>query len=85
MATPHTPSILAKRHIRKIGEDLRVVRLRRRLPMEVVANRALVQRSEIKQRRVTVAQERELVEAMKPDRQLVRPLLAVVPETGAQA
>ncbi|ODU05912.1 MAG: helicase [Pseudonocardia sp. SCN 72-86] len=46
---------------------------------------ALVQRSEIKQRRVTVAQERELVEAMKPDRQLVRPLLAVVPETGAQA
>ena len=45
MATPHTTSILAKRHIRKIGEDLRVARLRRRLPMEVVANRALVTRN----------------------------------------
>jgi transcriptional regulator with XRE-family HTH domain len=45
MATRHTPSILAKRHIRKIGEDLRIARLRRRLPMEVVANRALVSRN----------------------------------------
>lgn len=45
MATPHTPSILAKRHIRKVGEDLRIARLRRRLPMEVVANRAHVTRN----------------------------------------
>lgn len=45
MATPHHPSILAKRHIRKIGADLRVARLRRRLPMEVVAERALVSRN----------------------------------------
>jgi len=40
----------------------------------------LVQRSELKQHRVSVAQERELVESMAPDRQLVRPLLVVVPQ-----
>lgn len=45
MATPHTPSILARRHIRKIGEDIRIARLRRRLPMEVVANRAHITRN----------------------------------------
>ncbi|WP_345379348.1 helicase-related protein [Pseudonocardia yuanmonensis] len=45
----------------------------------------VAQHAGLKQRRVTVAQERELVEAMKPDRQLVRPLLVVVPENGAQA
>ena len=39
----------------------------------------LLQRRELKQHRVSVAQERELVEAMAPDRQLVRPLLVVVP------
>lgn len=44
----------------------------------------LYQRSELKQRRVTVEQERELVVAMSPDRQLVRPLLVVVPQ-GVQA
>lgn len=46
---------------------------------------ALIQRSDLRQRRISVAQERELVEAMKPDRQLVRPLLVVVPETGEQS
>jgi len=40
----------------------------------------LIQRSELKQRRVSVTQERELVESMAPDRQLVRPLLVVVPQ-----
>ena len=50
---------------------------------------ALVQRRDVKQRRVGVAAERELVEAMRPDRQLVRPLLVVVPadapvETSAE-
>ena len=40
----------------------------------------LVQRSELKQHRVSVAQERELVLSMAPDRQLVRPLLVVVPQ-----
>ncbi|GAA2573568.1 helicase-related protein [Pseudonocardia hydrocarbonoxydans] len=43
----------------------------------------LMQRSELKQRRVSVQQERELVAAMNPDRQLVRPLLVVVPDAGA--
>ncbi len=42
------------------------------------------QNAGLKQRRVTVAQEKELVEAMRPDRQLVRPLLVVVPEGEAQ-
>lgn len=44
MATPHTPSLAAKRAIRKIGGDLRNARLRRRLPMEVVATRAFISR-----------------------------------------
>ncbi|HLN22445.1 MAG TPA: helix-turn-helix domain-containing protein [Patescibacteria group bacterium] len=44
MATPHTPTLAAKRAIRKIGDDLRKARLRRRLPMEVVATRAFVSR-----------------------------------------
>ena len=42
------------------------------------------QNAGLKQRRVTVAEEKKLVEAMRPDRQLVRPLLVVVPEMGAQ-
>lgn len=46
---------------------------------------ALVQRSDLKQRRVSVRQERELVQAMSPDRQLVRPLLVVVPDQAARA
>ena len=41
---------------------------------------ALIQRSDIKQRRTTVGHERALVQAMAPDRQLVRPLLVVVPD-----
>jgi len=44
MATPHTPTIAAKRAIRKIGSDLRTARLRRHLPMETVAQRAFVSR-----------------------------------------
>lgn len=39
----------------------------------------LIQRSELKNRRVSVEQEREMVDSMSPDRQLVRPLLVVVP------
>jgi hypothetical protein len=42
----------------------------------------LIQRSEVKKRRASVEQEREMVQAMAPDRQLVRPLLVVVPDTG---
>lgn len=41
---------------------------------------ALIQRSEVKRRRWSVDQEREMVQAMSPDRQLVRPLLVVVPD-----
>jgi len=44
VATPHTPSPAAKRAIRKIGADLKTARLRQRLPMEIVANRAFISR-----------------------------------------
>ncbi|MEI8396788.1 MAG: helix-turn-helix domain-containing protein [Rhodospirillaceae bacterium] len=44
MPTPHAPTLGAKRAIRKIGADLRVARLRRRLPMEIVAERAFISR-----------------------------------------
>lgn len=46
---------------------------------------ALIQRRDLKQRRVSIAQEQRLVADMNPDRQLVRPLLVVVPEIGATA
>ena len=46
---------------------------------------ALAQRVELKARRISVDQERELVEAMAPDRQLVRPLLVVVPKSAGHA
>jgi superfamily II DNA or RNA helicase len=41
---------------------------------------ALIQRGDIKHRRERVEEEKALVRAMAPDRQLVRPLLVVVPE-----
>jgi hypothetical protein len=40
----------------------------------------LIPRADLQRHRVGVRQERELVEAMAPDRQLVRPLIVVVPE-----
>ncbi len=40
---------------------------------------ALIQRSAIRQRRVSVEEERALAAGMAPDRQLVRPLLLVLP------
>ncbi|MDX8145016.1 DEAD/DEAH box helicase [Lentzea sp. BCCO 10_0061] len=45
---------------------------------------ALVQRSEIRERRSLVAGEKEIAESLLPDQRLVRPLLVVVPEEGAQ-
>ena len=39
----------------------------------------LIQRRELKARRVSVEEEARLAAAMAPDRQLVRPLLVVVP------
>lgn len=44
MATPHTPSLAAKRAILKLGMDLKTARLRRRLQMETVAQRAFISR-----------------------------------------
>ncbi len=40
---------------------------------------ALIQRSEIKERRLSVAEETDLIKAMSPARTLVRPLLLVLP------
>lgn len=46
---------------------------------------ALIQRTEVKRRRTSVEQERSLIQAMTPDRQLVRPLLVVVPDVEGVA
>jgi hypothetical protein len=45
---------------------------------------ALVQRNDLKQRRASIKEERAMVEAMSPDRQLVRPLLVIVPDTEGE-
>ena len=44
MPTPHLPPPAARRAIRKLGEDIRDARLRRKLPMEIVAARAATSR-----------------------------------------
>jgi superfamily II DNA or RNA helicase len=46
---------------------------------------ALIQRSELRQRRVSVEEERVIAARMTPERQLVRPLLVVVPQDYAVA
>src|SRR6218665_2098033 len=45
MPTPHHPPAAARRALRKLGEDMRDARRRRRLPMAVVAERAFTSRS----------------------------------------
>lgn len=40
MPPPHLPPPAARRALRTLGADMRAARLRRRLPMEVVAERA---------------------------------------------
>jgi len=40
---------------------------------------ALIQRKDLVQRRVSVQKEKEIADRMVPERQLVRPLLVVVP------
>ncbi|MFY1654007.1 helicase-related protein [Solwaraspora sp. WMMB762] len=76
----------AERHLRTVFEaskkDVaqRVEQWSQRLDRWDVEADALIQRSDIKQRRASVEQEREMVQAMAPDRQLVRPLLLVVPD-----
>ena len=44
MPTPHRPPPAARRALRKLGADLRDARLRRRLPMALVAQRAATSR-----------------------------------------
>jgi len=44
MPTPHRPSIVVRRTLRKLGLDLRDARRRRSLPAEVVAERAFTSR-----------------------------------------
>jgi transcriptional regulator with XRE-family HTH domain len=45
MPTPHHPPAAVQRALRKLGADIRDARRRRRLPMEVVAERAFTSRS----------------------------------------
>ena len=47
MPTPHRPPPASRRALRKLGEDIREARLRRKLPMEVVAQRAATSRPTI--------------------------------------
>ena len=47
MPTPHRPPPAARRALRKLGEDIRDARLRRKLPMEIVAQRAATSRPTI--------------------------------------
>jgi transcriptional regulator with XRE-family HTH domain len=45
MPTPHRVSVASARALRKLGSDLRDARLRRRLSMQVVADRARTTRA----------------------------------------
>lgn len=45
MPTPHHPSAAVQRMLRKLGADIQAARLRRKLPMAVVAERAFTSRS----------------------------------------
>lgn len=44
MPTPHRPSVAVRRTLRKLGLDMRDARRRRRLPAEIVAERAFTSR-----------------------------------------
>lgn len=44
MPSPHHPTVAVRRALRKLGLDIREARLRRRLPMDVVAERAFTSR-----------------------------------------
>jgi transcriptional regulator with XRE-family HTH domain len=44
MPTPHRPSVAVRRTLRKLGQDIRDARRRRRLPAEIVAQRAFTSR-----------------------------------------
>ena len=44
MPSPHRPSVAVRRTLRKLGLDIRDARRRRRLPAEIIANRAFTSR-----------------------------------------
>lgn len=44
MPTPHRPPLAVRRTLRKLGHDIRDARRRRRLPAEIVAQRAFTSR-----------------------------------------
>ena len=45
MPTPHYPTAAARRAVRELGRDIREARLRRNLPMRVLADRAFTSRT----------------------------------------
>src|SRR5580698_9094435 len=47
MPTPHRPTASVRRALRKLGTDLNEARRRRRLPMELVADRAFTSRQSV--------------------------------------
>lgn len=81
----------AEKHLRTVFDaaaqvvDRRIEAWSARLARWDEEAETLVQRSDVRQRRERVEEERELVRAMAPDRQLVRPLLVVVPEAKGEA
>ena len=64
--------------------ERRVAQWARRLDRWDEEADVLIQRRELRQIRGTVRHEQELVAAMNPDRQLVRPLLVVIPDGGGR-
>ena len=44
MPSPHRPSVAVRRALRKLGLDIRDARRRRRLPAEIIAQRAFTSR-----------------------------------------
>lgn len=44
MPSPHRPSVAVRRTLRKLGLDIRDARRRRRLPAEIIAERAFTSR-----------------------------------------
>ena len=45
MPTPHYPTVATRRAVRELGLDIREARLRRNLPMQVLADRAFTSRT----------------------------------------
>jgi transcriptional regulator with XRE-family HTH domain len=44
MPTPHRPPLAVRRVLKKLGQDIREARLRRKLPAEIIAERAFTSR-----------------------------------------